>query len=581
MTTPVMKLAETETQITSVTGQRLLDDPLLNKSSAFPAAERREFGLRGLLPLHTSTIDEQLTRVYENYKRKDSDIERYIFLTALQDRNETLFYRLLQEHVTEMMPIIYTPTVGDGCRQYSHVFRRPRGLYVSYPDRDDILSLLNNAPAQNVDVIVVTDGERILGLGDLGVGGMGIPVGKLSLYTVCAGIHPATTLPILLDVGTDNRELLDDPLYLGWRHERVRGKDYDDFIEGFVKAVGLRFPRVLLQWEDFSKHNAPRILERYRDRLCTFNDDIQGTGAVTVAGLLAATRLTHTKLGEQSIVILGAGAAAIGICDQIVAAMMAEGTTELEAHAQLWLVDSQGLVHTRRPKVEPFKQKYAQPLEWTQQWKLDDPAHLSFSDVVKNVRPTILIGTSAQPGTFTEEIVREMAKHVARPVIFPLSNPTSKSEATPSDLINWTEGRALVATGSPYPAVVYDGRVIQIGQCNNSFIFPGVGLGVLASGARRVTDAMFVAAARVLSEFAPVLQEPEGPLYPPLEKVRDISFKVALEVGREAQRSGLAEVGSDELERAVSERMWQPHYVPLRRAVFNRYQMDLESICSW
>ena len=581
MTTPVMKLAETETQITSVTGQRLLDDPLLNKSSAFPAAERREFGLRGLLPLHTSTIDEQLTRVYENYKRKDSDIERYIFLTALQDRNETLFYRLLQEHVTEMMPIIYTPTVGDGCRQYSHVFRRPRGLYVSYPDRDDILSLLNNAPAQNVDVIVVTDGERILGLGDLGVGGMGIPVGKLSLYTVCAGIHPATTLPILLDVGTDNRELLDDPLYLGWRHERVRGKDYDDFIEGFVKAVGLRFPRVLLQWEDFSKHNAPRILERYRDRLCTFNDDIQGTGAVTVAGLLAATRLTHTKLGEQSIVILGAGAAAIGICDQIVAAMMAEGTTELEAHAQLWLVDSQGLVHTGRSRVEPFKQKYAQPLEWTQQWKLDDPAHLSFSDVVKNVRPTILIGTSAQPGTFTEEIVREMAKHVARPVIFPLSNPTSKSEATPSDLINWTEGRALVATGSPYPAVVYDGRVIQIGQCNNSFIFPGVGLGVLASGARRVTDAMFVAAARVLSEFAPVLQEPEGPLYPPLEKVRDISFKVALEVGREAQRSGLAEVGSDELERAVSERMWQPHYVPLRRAVFNRYQMDLESICSW
>ena len=581
MTTPVMKLAETETQITSVTGQRLLDDPLLNKSSAFPAAERREFGLRGLLPLHTSTIDEQLTRVYENYKRKDSDIERYIFLTALQDRNETLFYRLLQEHVTEMMPIIYTPTVGDGCRQYSHVFRRPRGLYVSYPDRDDILSLLNNAPAQNVDVIVVTDGERILGLGDLGVGGMGIPVGKLSLYTVCAGIHPATTLPILLDVGTDNRELLDDPLYLGWRHERVRGKDYDDFIEGFVKAVGLRFPRVLLQWEDFSKHNAPRILERYRDRLCTFNDDIQGTGAVTVAGLLAATRLTHTKLGEQSIVILGAGAAAIGICDQIVAAMMAEGTTELEAHAQLWVVASQALVHTRRPKVEPFKQKYAQPLEWTQQWKLDDPAHLSFSDVVKNVRPTILIGTSAQPGTFTEEIVREMAKHVARPVIFPLSNPTSKSEATPSDLINWTEGRALVATGSPYPAVVYDGRVIQIGQCNNSFIFPGVGLGVLASGARRVTDAMFVAAARVLSEFAPVLQEPEGPLYPPLEKVRDISFKVALEVGREAQRSGLAEVGSDELERAVSERMWQPHYVPLRRAVFNRYQSDLEVICSW
>lgn len=566
MTTPFMKLAEMEFQTTSFTGQRLLDDPLLNKGSAFPAVERREFGLLGLLPLHTSTIEEQLTRVYENYQRKDSDIERYIFLTALQDRNETLFYRLLQEHVTEMMPIIYTPTVGDGCHQYSHVFRRPRGLYVSYPDRDDILSVLNNAPVQNVDVIVVTDGERILGLGDLGVGGMGIPVGKLSLYTVCAGIHPATTLPILLDVGTDNRELLDDPLYLGWRHERVRGKDYDYFIEAFVQAVKLRFPSVLLQWEDFSKHNAPRILERYRDRLCTFNDDIQGTGAVTVAGLLAASRLTHTKLSEQRIVILGAGAAAIGICDQIVAAMMAEGTTEPEAHAPLWLVDSQGLVHTGRPRIDPFKQKYAQPLERTLQWKPTGPACLSFSDVVKNVRPTILIGTSAQPGAFTEEIIREMAKHVARPVIFPLSNPTSKSEATPSDLINWTEGRALVATGSPYPAVVYGNRVIQIGQCNNSFVFPGVGLGVLASGARRVTDAMFVAAARVLSEFAPALHNLEGPLYPPLEKVRDISFKVALEVAREAQRSGLAEVRSDQLEKTVRERMWQPHYVPLRRA---------------
>jgi malate dehydrogenase (oxaloacetate-decarboxylating) len=576
-----MKFAETEFQITSVTGQRLLDDPLLNKSSAFPPEERREFGLQGLLPLHTSTIEEQLTRVYGNYKRKDSDIERYIFLTALQDRNETLFYRLLQEHITEMMPIIYTPTVGDGCRQYSHVFRRPRGLYVSYPDRDDILSLLNNAPAQNIDVIVVTDGERILGLGDLGVGGMGIPVGKLSLYTVCAGIHPATTLPILLDVGTDNQELLDDPLYLGWRHERVRGKDYDDFIEAFVTAVRLKFPRVLLQWEDFSKHNAPRILERYRNQLCTFNDDIQGTGAVTIAGLLAATRLTDTKLSEQRIVILGAGAAALGICDQIVAAMMAEGTTALEAHAQLWLVDSQGLVHTGRAQRDPFKQKYAQPLQWTQQWKLTDSANLSFSDVVKNVRPTILIGTSAQPGAFTEEIVRGMAKHVARPVIFPLSNPTSKSEATPSDLLNWTEGRALVATGSPYPPVVYGDHVIQIGQCNNSFIFPGVGLGVLASGAHRVTDAMFVAAARVLSEFAPALHDPEAPLYPPLERVRDVSFKVALEVAREAQRTGLGEVESVELEESVSERMWQPHYVPLRRAVFNRYQVDAECVCSW
>jgi malate dehydrogenase (oxaloacetate-decarboxylating) len=578
---PALEFTPPESQTISISGQRLLDDPLLNKSSAFPEKERRELGLLGLLPLHTSTIEEQLTRVYENYQRKDSDIERYIFLTALQDRNETLFYRLLQEHVTEMMPIIYTPTVGEGCRQYSHVFRRPRGLYISYPYRDEILSLLNNAPAQDAEVIVVTDGERILGLGDLGVGGMRIPVGKLSLYTVCAGIHPAKALPILLDVGTDNQELLNDPLYLGWRHERVRGKDYDDFIESFVSAIEQKFPNVLLQWEDFSKHNAPRILERYRDRLCTFNDDIQGTGAVTVAGLLAATRLTHTKLSEQRIVILGAGSAAIGICDQIVAAMLVEGTTELQARAKLWLVDSQGLVHTGRTKVEPFKQKYAQAIEATRHWKLGNPSQLTFSNVIKNVRPTILIGTSAQPGAFTEEIVREMAKHVERPVIFPLSNPTSKSEATPSDLLDWTEGRAVIATGSPFPEVVYDGRVIRTGQCNNSFIFPGVGLGVIASGARRVTDAMFVAAARVLSEFAPALHDPEAPLYPPLEQVREISFKVALAVAREAQRAGLTKLDLDNLEQTVNGRMWKPHYVPLRRAAPARYRNDFDLVCRW
>jgi malate dehydrogenase (oxaloacetate-decarboxylating) len=567
---PVLQLDESESQTTSLTGQRILDDPLLNKGSAFPEEERYDLDLLGLLPLHISTIEEQLARVYENYQHKDSDIERYIFLTALQDRNEILFYRLLQEHVTEMMPIIYTPTVGEGCRQYSHVFRRPRGLYISYPYRHEIPSLLNNAPLQNVEVIVVTDGERILGLGDLGVGGMGIPVGKLSLYTLCAGIHPTTALPVLLDVGTDNRELLEDPLYLGWRHERVRGQDYDDFIEAFVAAVKVKFPRVLLQWEDFSKHNAPRILERYRDRLCTFNDDIQGTGAVTVAGLLAATKLAHTKLSEQRIVLLGAGSAAIGICDQIVAAMMLEGTSELDARSRLWLVDSQGLVHAARARVEPFKQKYAQPIEVTRDWELDDPSQPNFSDVVKNVRPMILIGTSAQPGAFTEEVVRQMARHVERPIIFPLSNPTSKSEASPSDLLEWTNGRAVIATGSPFAPIVTKHGLFQIGQCNNSFIFPGVGLGVIASGARRVSDAMFAAAARVLSEFAPALHEPEAPLYPPLDRVRDISFKVALEVAREAQRSGLADVELDKLEETIRGRMWKPHYLPLRRASDDR-----------
>ena len=542
-------------------GHNLLDDPMLNEGSAFPEADRRRLKLLGLLPYHCSTREEQLTRVYENYQRKENDLERYIFLTALQDRNETLFYRLLAEHITEMMPIIYTPVVGEGCRRYSHVFRRPRGLYISYPYRDEIPALLDNAPTKNVEVIVVTDGERILGLGDLGVGGMGIPVGKLSLYTLCAGIHPATTLPILLDVGTDNQELLDDPLYLGWRHQRVRGLEYDEFIEAFVTAVNHKFPSVLLQWEDFSKHNAPRILERYRNRLCTFNDDIQGTGAVTVAGLLAASRLIGTKFSEHRIAILGAGSSAFGISDQIVAAMAREGVSADDAKKSLWLSDSKGLVHDQRALDEAFKKKYAQPFARTANWQLDDPSQIGFADVVRNVHPTILIGTSAQPGAFSEEIVREMAQHVERPIIFPLSNPTSKSEATPIDLFRWTNGKALMATGSPFPPIVTGGGLVRIGQCNNSFIFPGVGLGVIASGACRVVDSMFTAAAQVLSEFAPSSNDENGALYPLLEEVRNISRKVALAVGLEAQKAGLAP-GTDlaTLEENVSQKMWGLNY---------------------
>jgi len=553
---------------TSLSGQMLLDNPLSNKGSAFSRDERRELGLIGLLPAHFSTIEEQLTRTYENYQRKQSDLGRYVFLTALQDRNETLFYRLLEEHITEMMPIVYTPTVGEGCRQYSHVFRRPRGLYISYPDRNEIPSLLANAPAERVEVIVVTDGERILGLGDLGVGGMGIPVGKLSLYTLCAGIHPSTTLPILLDVGTDNRDLLDDPLYLGWRHERVRGQEYNEFIDLFVDAIRQKFPRVLLQWEDFAKQNAAPLLKRYRDRLCTFNDDIQGTGAVTVAGLLAAMKLTRTTLGKQRIVILGAGSSAIGICDQIMATMLHAGYSEDEAKQSLWLVDSKGLVHKERYQLEASKRKYAQPIERIAKWQLSDPSNLTLSEVVKNVHPTVLIGTSAQPGAFSEDIIREMAAHVERPVVFPISNPTSKSEATPADLLEWTDGRALVATGSPFPPVNRAGRSIRIGQCNNAFIFPGLGLGVIASDAQRVTDGMFVVAARVLSECSPAMNDPDAPLYPPLECVREISRKVALAVGVEAQRVGVARPTCfEELEHHVTNKMWNPRYVPLRRVV--------------
>ncbi|HSE21886.1 MAG TPA: NAD-dependent malic enzyme [Pyrinomonadaceae bacterium] len=558
-----MEVAQREAVIeTSLTGQLLLDNPLLNKGSAFSECERRDFGLLGLLPPHYSTVSEQLARTYENYRRKESDIERYVFLTALQDRNETLFYSLLQEHISEMMPVIYTPTVGEGCRQYSHVFRRPRGLYIAYPHRDDIPAILDNAPCDKPEVIVVTDGERILGLGDLGVGGMGIPIGKLSLYTLCAGIHPAVTLPIMLDVGTDNAELLEDPLYLGWRHRRVRGQEYDDFIDAFVEAVRQKFPRVLLQWEDFSKQNAARLLERYRDRLCSFNDDIQGTGAVTVAGLLAAMRILHSELHEQRILILGAGSSAIGICDQIVAAMVHAGYTEREAKQQLWLVDSKGLVHEGRSNLEASKQRYARRIAGLNDY--------GFLEVVKNVHPTILIGTSGQHGAFSEEIVREMARHVRHPVIFPLSNPNSKSEATPSELLQWTDGRALIATGSPFPPVSYEGRLIHVGQCNNAFIFPGLGLGVIASRARRVTEAMFSAAARVLSEFSPALNDPAGPLFPPLEKVREVSYHVAVAVGAEAIRAGLTSLSLDSLEVAVMNKIWTPRYSPLKRASARR-----------
>jgi malate dehydrogenase (oxaloacetate-decarboxylating) len=552
-----------------VTGRDLLEDPLLNKGSAFPEAERQAFGLLGLLPHHCSSLEEQVIRAYENYSRLPSPLEKYIYLTSLQDRNEVLFYRLVAQHLPEMMPIIYTPTVGLGCQVYSHIFRRPRGLYLAYPYRREISTMLDHSPRQEVAVIVVTDGERILGLGDQGVGGMGIPIGKLSLYTLCAGIHPRTTLPIFLDVGTDNPERLADPLYLGWRHERMRGQAYDDFVESFVEAVIRKFPRVLLQWEDFSKEQAPALLARYRDRLCTFNDDIQGTGAVTLAGLLTATRLLGQRLSDQRIVMLGAGAAATGIGDQLVEAMRQEGTEEAVACRTIWQVDRQGLVHTGRVRLEPNKRRYAQPTSRLADWTPMAERFL-LPEVVRRVRPTILIGASAQPGAFTEEIVREMARHVERPVIFPLSNPTPKAEATPVDLVRWTEGRALVATGSPFPAVAGEGtltgRRFPIGQCNNAFVFPGVGLGVIAVEASRVTQAMFLIAARILSEAAPALRQADGALYPELTESRTISRQVALAVAEEAIRSGLANpLPPAALEARLASRIWVPHYPALRR----------------
>lgn len=554
-----------ETLSVKISGQALLDHPLLNKGSSFSDDERHEFGLLGLLPPHVSTMEEQLVRTYENYSRKTSDLERYIFLASLQDRNETLFYRLLQEHIAEMMPIIYTPGVGLGCQQYSHIYRRPRGLYISHRHVDAIDTILSNAPCQPPDIIVVTDGERILGLGDLGVGGMGIPVGKLALYTLCAGINPAKTLPVLLDVGTNNQSLLDDPLYLGTRHRRVAIDEYDKFIDAFVTAVSHRFPQALLQWEDFSKGNAARLLTKYRDRLCTFNDDIQGTGAVTLAGLLAATAAINQRLRDQRVVILGAGSSATGIGDQLITAMVREGASLAEARAAVWLVDSGGVVYAERANLEADKRRFAQPRERVTNWRLANADRIGLHDVVRNLHPTVLIGASAQPGAFSEPIIRDMATTTERPIIFPLSNPTSKSEAVPADLIDWTNGRALVATGSPFAPVEHDGQLIRIGQCNNAFIFPGVGLGIIAARAQRVSDDMFVAAARALSEWSPARRARGESLYPTLEQVRKVSRDVAVAVATEAMRTNLAEpITPAELEARIDAQIWEPRYVPYR-----------------
>ncbi len=555
-------IADEQTLVTALTGHALLECPLLNKGSAFSEEERRDLALLGLLPPHVADMEEQLARTYENFTRKQTDLERYIFLAALHDRNETLFYRLLQDHIAEMAPIVYTPTVGLVCQQYSHIYRRPRGLYVDFPHQADMETLLAHAePGKDTQVIVVTDGERILGIGDQGVGGMGIPVGKLALYSVCAGIHPAATLPIVLDVGTDNEKLLGDPLYLGWHHKRVRGQAYDDFVEAFVQAVKRAFPHAVLQWEDFAKGNARRLLNRYQYELCSFNDDIQGTGAVTLAGLLAAVDVTRSRLVDQRVVILGAGSAATGIAEQIVAAMLLDGLTEQQARSAIWLLDRHGLVHTGRTDLDSTKRAYAQTWQGTP----DEPG---LAEVVASVHPTVLIGTAAEPGAFTEAAVREMARHVERPIIFPLSNPTDKSEAAPEDLLAWTGGRALVATGSPFAPVAYEGREVAIGQCNNMFIFPGMGLGVTASGARFVTQEMFVAAAQALSASSPARNGTGSSLYPAVSDVREVSRRVAVAVARAAQRAGLAESMSDEdTERLISQAMWEPRYPRLVRRV--------------
>jgi malate dehydrogenase (oxaloacetate-decarboxylating) len=546
---------------TNLRGVDLLQTPLLNKGTAFSEDERKTFGLDGLLPPVVETLDQQSLRAYEAFQAYDNDLGRHINLRALQDTNEILFYRLLLDHVEEMLPILYTPTVGLACQQFSHIYRRNRGLFVAYPQRDDIRALLRNRPNREVDVIVVTDGERILGIGDQGVGGLGIPIGKLSLYTLVGGIHPSRTLPIVLDVGCNNPERRADPEYIGWRHERVTGEAYFDFVDQFVQAVQAELPTTLLQWEDFATPHARPILERYRDQVLTFNDDIQGTAAVTLGAILGAVSVTGKRLPEQQIVFLGAGSAAIGVADYLRAAMVHAGLSEQQARSQFWLVDKDGLLHMDRGDLTPDQRVYAQPTDRVASWTRTSGGAIGLADVVGQIDATILIGLSTVGGAFAEPIVREMARKVARPVIFPLSNPTARSEAKPQDLIRWTEGRALIATGSPFAPVDFEGRLIPIAQCNNVFIFPAVGLGVVASGARRVTDGMMLAAARELGENSPVRKNPAGSLLPAVHDLRTVAVKVATAVGLEAQRAGLApRTSEDELRDRVAASQWAPEY---------------------
>src|SRR5258707_1756956 len=545
-------------------GMELLNRQGPNKGTAFTDEERTALGLHGLLPPQVERLDGQAARAYEAYKRKDDDLERHIYLRALQDTNEVLFYRLLLDHIEEMTPMVYTPVVALACQQFSHIYRRPRGLFVSYPLRDSIPTLLRNRPNPDVDVIVVTDGERILGIGDQGAGGLGIPIGKLSLYTLIGGIRPERTLPILLDVGTNNSERIKDPEYLGWRHERVTGQAYFDFVDQFVTAVKQEFPTTCLQWEDFATPHARPILERYRDQLLTFNDDIQGTAAVALGAILGAVKGSGKSLKDQQIVFLGAGSAGIGVADGLRAAIVGDGLSEQEARSHFWFVDKDGLLHSGRKDLSPEQRVYAQPQERVSGWPATANGHIGLADVIGKIEATILIGLSTVGGAFTEAIVREMARKVQRPIIFPISNPTIKSEAKAEDLIRWTDARALIATGSPFAPVSYNGRRIPIDQCNTIYIFPAVGLGVVASGARRVTDPMILAAARALAENSPALHDASASLLPALTDLRKVAVEIATAVGLEAQRAGVAPKTTEEkLREQVKATQWTPAYTAL------------------
>lgn len=546
---------------TYLTDLDLMDRAMLNKGTAFTDEERDRFQLHGLLPPTIGDLQGQIGRRLRALAAFGSDFQRYSYLRDLQDTNETLFHALLATNLEAMLPLVYTPTVGEGCQRFSEIWRKPRGLFLSYPNKHRIREILANHRYDDVRVIVVSDGERILGLGDQGAGGMGIPIGKLALYTACAGIHPDQTLPIQLDMGTNNQDRLNDPVYIGWRHERVTGAEYDDFLEAFVEAVRERWPDVLLQWEDFAGHNAQRLLDRYRDRICSFNDDIQGTAAAAFGALMSAIKVTGSPLTEQRIALLGVGSAGGGIASLLVQAMRDMGLTPQEARARIYAVGIDGLLREGMNNLTAVQQGLAQSPEAVAGWTLQTPGRIGLMDVITNARPTVLIGVSGQAGLFTEEIVRAMAAGCARPIIFPLSNPTSHSEATPQQLLDWTDDRALVGTGSPFPPVTSGGVTRKADQTNNAYIFPGVGLAVIASGATRVTDAMFMAAGKALAELSPALDDPAAPLLPPVADLRQVAIAVALAVARQAQADGVADDLDEETTLArIRGHVWEPRY---------------------
>ena len=549
----------------SLSGNELINSPRWNKGTAFRDEERDVFDLHGLLPPHVGTLEDQLRRRLQALAQQPSAFGKYSFLRDLQDTNETLFYALVVRNVEQILPLVYTPTVGEGCERFSEIWRKPRGLFLSYPNRDRIERILADPRHDAVRCIVVSDGERILGLGDQGAGGMGIPIGKMALYTALGGIHPEHCLPILLDVGTDNEERLQSPIYIGWRHRRVRGNDYDAFVDHFVQAVKKRWPHVLLHWEDFAGANAARFLDRYRAELCTFNDDIQGTAAVAAATVISALNVSGAPLERQRIAVVGFGSAGLGITNLLAEFMLDAGLSAAEARARFYAIDRHGLIAEKTKDVRPEQMAYARGEDEVRGWRVGD-GDITLLDVVRHAKPSVLIGVSGQAGAFHEAVVREMAKHTARPVIFPLSNPTSRSEARPQDLMDWTGGRALIGTGSPFDPVDVGGKRIAVTQTNNAYVFPGLALGILASKARRVTDAMIKAAAEELVRHLPTRSDPQASLLPPISDARRLGRFIAAAVGRQAIRDGQAQVPDEEsLERELESCIWEPIYAAYRR----------------